>query len=95
MPEGIRSVCSEDSPITPVTGPASGSKDGKPELGISEKVAFGPSHFILLIEDCCTDYRNSVFWCSVIPTHFGMELTDSSIERDVSELLVHVVIPSS
>ena len=95
LSEGVGSVGFEDGVIAFVAGPGSGSENGKLDVLSSELEGLWSSDFLSLIEDSSSDDGDCVGRCSVVTGHFSVQLTDCSVEGDVSVLLVHVVVSSS
>lgn len=58
-------------------------------------VRSGSSNLIFLSEDGGFDDGDGIGRGSVVTSHLSMELTNSSIKRNISELFVHVVVSSS
>lgn len=81
----------EDSSVSLVAGSGDSSEDGELDVVLPEQVGLGSSDVVLLVEDGSSDDGDGVPGGSVVTGHFHVELADSSIERDVSVLLVHVV----
>ena len=71
------------------------SSDWEFEAIFSEEVRSGSSDIVFLMKYCCSNNRNGVSGSSVITSHIHMKLTDSTIERNVSVLFIHVVDTSS
>jgi hypothetical protein len=78
-----------------VAGSGGSSENWEPDLAVSELDASGSPDLFLFIENCGSDDRNSVGGGTMVTGHFGVQLTDGSIEGDVSVLLVHVVVACS
>jgi hypothetical protein len=93
--EGVGSVGFEDSAVSPVASSRASPENGKSDLAVTELVGSGPSDFVLGVEDGSPDDRNGVRRGSVVSGHFCVELTDGSVEGDISVLLVHVVVSGS
>ena len=95
MTEGVGSVGLEDGTISLVAGSADVSEDGELDVAGPELEGPGPSDFVLGLDDGGLDDGDGVGRGSVITGHLSVELTDGTVEGDVSELLVHVVVSSS
>ena len=78
-----------------MTGTISSAQNGKSDLRISVLDGSGSSDLILLGEDSGSDDRDGIRRSSVISCHFCVKLTDSTIQGNISVLLVHVVVSSS
>ena len=95
MTVSVGSVGLEDGTISPVAGSAGVPEDGELDAAVSELVGSGPSDFVFGLDDGGLDDGDGVGRGSVITGHFSVELADGTVEGDVSELLVHVVVSSS
>jgi hypothetical protein len=93
--EGVGTVGLEDGMISPAAGAGGSPEDGELELGVPELVGPGSPDFVLLVEDGGLDDGDGVVGSSVVTGHLSVQLADGSVEGDVSELLVHVVVGSS
>lgn len=95
MAEGVWPCSSEDSSESPLTGTISSAQNRKSDLRISVLDGSGSSDLILLGEDSGSDDRDGIRRSSVISCHFCVKLTDSTIQGNISVLLVHIVVSSS
>ena len=95
MTEGIWSIGFEDSSVLFVAGSAVSSEDGKSDFVFPEEMSLGPSDFIILVEHGGLDDGDTVLLGSMVSCHFSMQLTDSSVERDISVFFVHIVVSGS
>ena len=93
--EGTWFFSLENSTISPLASSDGISEDGELKLGVSELEGSGSSDFILFVEDHSLNDGNGVRRCSMISRHFRVKLADSSIERNISVLFVHVDMCSS
>ena len=92
--ECIWSGGSEDASVSSLTGTVGSPEDGKPDLVVSELDAPRPSDFVLLVEDCSSDDGNGVRRGTMVPSHFSVELANSTIQGNISVFLIHVVVSS-
>lgn len=92
MVEGVGSGGSEDGAVFLLTGPVGDSEDGESDLGVLELVRAGSSDLGFSVEDCSLDDGDGVGGSTMIAGHLCVELTDGSVEGDVTVLLVHVVV---
>ena len=95
LAESVGSVGLEDASVPEVAGTRSSPEDGKLDLVVPVLVASGSSDLFLLVEDGGADDRDGVGGGAVVAGHFGVQLADSSVQGDVSVLLVHVVVASA
>ena len=94
MTECVRSCGSEDVSVSSLTGTVGSPEDGKLELAVSELDAPWSSDFVLLVEDGSSDDGDGIGRGTMISSHFSMELTDCTIQGNISVFLVHVVVSS-
>lgn len=80
---------------SPVAGSSGGPDDGEFQVVLSEQVGLGSSDVVLLVEHGGSDDRDGVSRGSVVACHVHVQLADSSVEGNISVLLVHVVVSSS
>jgi hypothetical protein len=78
-----------------LTGSAGSSENWELKTVFSEQVWLGSSDFVLGVKNDCSDDWNCVGWGSVVTGHFLVQLTDSSVQGNISVLLIHVVDSSS
>ncbi len=93
--EGVRSAGFEDGTISLVASTTSVSENGKSDFSVPELVRSRPSDLVLSVKDCSLDDGDSVGRCPVVTGHLSVELADGSVEGNIPELLVHVVVSSS
>lgn len=95
MAEGVWSSGSEDSSKPPLTGTVSSAQNRKSNLRISKLNGSGSSDLIFLGENCGSDDGDGIRGSSVVTSHLSVKLTDSTIQGNISVLLVHIVVSSS
>jgi hypothetical protein len=95
LAEGVWPGSSEDGSESPLTGTISSAENGKSDLRISVLDGSGSSDLVLLGKDCGSDDGDGIRRSSVISCHFSVKLTDSTIQGNISVLLVHVVVSGS
>jgi hypothetical protein len=71
------------------------AQDGELELTVSELDRSWSPDFSLLGENSGSNDGDGIGGSSVISGHFSVQLTDGSVQRDISVLLVHVVVSGS
>ena len=91
MLESIWSVGFENGSVSSLTGSVGSSKDWEFKSIFSEQVRSWSSDFILWVQDDSSNDGNSVWWGSVVTSHFLMQLTDGSVQSSVSVLFIHVM----
>jgi hypothetical protein len=95
LSKGIGSVSFEYGSISLVTGPRGSSENGKSELVASEEIGLGSSDFVFLVEDCSSDDGDGIGGSSVVSAQLSVELTDGSVEGDITKFLIHIVVGGS
>ncbi len=91
MFESVWSVGLEDLLVSVLTGSVGGPQNRESQTVLSEQVGLWPPDLVLSRQDHCSDNRNGVRMCSVVTSHFLVQLTHGSVQADVSVLFVHVV----
>jgi hypothetical protein len=95
LAEGVWSSGSEDGSKPSLTGTVSSAQNRKFNLRISKLNGSGSSDLIFLGENCGSDDGDGIRGSSVVTSHLSMKLTDSTIQGNISVLLVHIVVSSS
>ena len=91
MLESVWSVGFEDSSVSGLTGSVAGSEDGELKSVFSEQVGSWSSDFVFCVKHDCSDDGNGVWWCSVVTSHFLVQLTHGAVQVGVSVLFIHVM----
>jgi hypothetical protein len=78
-----------------VAGSGGSSENWELNIVVPVLNASWSSDLLLFIENCGSDDRNGIRRGTMVSCHFGVQLTNGSIERDISVLLIHVVVACS
>jgi len=92
LTESVRSVSLEHCSVSFVTGSSNSSENRKLDIVLPVLVASGPSDLFLFVKNGSSDDGNCVGRGSMISSHFRVELTDGTIEGDISIFFIHVMI---
>ena len=85
----------ENRSVSAVTCSWHGPDNWKFDPVLSEQVRLWSSDVISFSNYCSSNYWNCISWSSVVTSHIHMKLAYSTIQWNISVLLIHVVDTSS